>query len=130
MVDSRPWSFKLERLSQTPPKKTRGKRRPNPLPVDQRSHLRPDEYALRIGVSRRVLDAWMKGNLIPYAKIGHLILIDPKAADEAIGRLTRKAKVSQERRREMSTETRLKRDEPVDLAELPAAAKAELGAGV
>jgi hypothetical protein len=83
-------------ITQKPLKKTRGKRRANPLPVDQLSHLRPDEYALRIGVSRRVLDAWMKGHVIPFAKIGHVILIDPKLADAAIAALTRKSKTALE----------------------------------
>jgi hypothetical protein len=74
--------------TKTPPRKGRGKAIPNTLPA---ADLRPDEYARRIGVSRRILDAWMKGNLIPYAKIGHIILIDPNVADAAIGELTRKA---------------------------------------
>ena len=75
--------------TETPNRKGRGKAIPNTLPAAERSYLRPDEYAKRIGISRRKLDWWMKGNLIPYAKIGHIILIDPKLADAAIGELTR-----------------------------------------
>ena len=76
--------------TETLPKKTRGSSILNTLPADERSYLRPDEYARRIGISRRKLDMWMKGNVIPFAKIGHIILIDPKLADAAIGGLTRK----------------------------------------
>jgi hypothetical protein len=74
-----------------PKKRPRGKAIPNTLPEDQRRFLRPDEYARRIGISRRKLDDWMKGNVIPFAKIGHVVLIDPKLADAAIVDLTRKA---------------------------------------
>jgi hypothetical protein len=38
----------------------------------------------------------MKGHLIPFVKVGRIILIDPKAADAAIDGLSRKTKVSQE----------------------------------
>jgi hypothetical protein len=34
----------------------------------------------------------MKKKLIPFVKIGHVILIDPKLADASITELTRKAK--------------------------------------
>jgi hypothetical protein len=83
---------KLSKLSPLPEAvKRRGKAKPKTLPTDQRSYLRPDEYAARAGVSRRTVDAWMKRHLIPYAKIGHVVLIDPKLADAAIGEeLTRK----------------------------------------
>jgi hypothetical protein len=72
-------------------KKGRGKARPNPLPAEKRSHYRPDEYAARIGVSRRILDGWMmKKKIIPYSKIGHIVLIDPELADAAIDEFRRK----------------------------------------
>jgi hypothetical protein len=53
--------------------------------------LRPDEYAASIGISRRVVDGWMKKNVIPFSKIGRIILIDPVKANAAIDELERKA---------------------------------------
>jgi excisionase family DNA binding protein len=74
-----------------PKRRPRGRAIPNPLPIDQRSHLRPDEFAKRVGVSRRILDRWMDQGIIPHVKIGGIILIDPAKANAAIDELARKA---------------------------------------
>jgi excisionase family DNA binding protein len=81
--------FKAEVLPTVPEKKTRV-RKPNTLAFSDRSFLRPDEYAARLGVCRRVINKWIKGNLIPIVKVGRVVLIDPNRADAALSVLTRK----------------------------------------
>jgi excisionase family DNA binding protein len=75
---------------QEPTQKRKRVNRPN-ISTD-RSHLRPAEYAARLGISRSVLDDWMDDGIIPFVKIGNVVLINIALADDALAKLTTYAK--------------------------------------
>ncbi len=47
---------------------------------------RPDQEAVRLGISKRLLSNWTKWKRIPVIKCGRVCLFDPTEVDEALSR--------------------------------------------
>lgn len=59
---------------------------PAGVPSPGKQYHRPREEARRLGISRRQLSNWMKAGIVPYLKLGRLVLFDPIAVDAALTR--------------------------------------------
>jgi len=54
-------------------------------------YLRKDQAANWLGVSERCLEDWQRAKVIPYVKVGRVILFRVDALDRALQRFTIKA---------------------------------------
>lgn len=54
-----------------------------------KKYLRPAQYAQEHSVSLRTLKTWMYNRVVPYIKLGRVVLIDPREADEALQKFKR-----------------------------------------
>jgi hypothetical protein len=54
------------------------------------SYNRPRAEAKRLGISLRQLSNWMSRGVVPYAKIGRAILLDPVKVDAALSKFERR----------------------------------------
>jgi excisionase family DNA binding protein len=69
----------------------RQRRNKKPAQEFESRFLRVIQYADHIGVSERTVRQWMYDGVIPFIKVrGHLVLIDPIKADQALARLERR----------------------------------------
>jgi excisionase family DNA binding protein len=55
------------------------------------NYLRPKELAERLSVSPRQLRQWQHDGVIPFLKIGQMVLFDPAKVAEALSRFERNA---------------------------------------
>ena len=55
-----------------------------------KKYLRKKEQAEKLGISLRTLEWWQEAKLVPFIKIGKVILFDPEAVDKALRRFERK----------------------------------------
>ena len=61
------------------------------LILPSRARVRRDEMALLLSISTRKLDRLVAGRIVPYEKIGRVVLFDPEAVVQALKKYERKA---------------------------------------
>lgn len=64
---------------------------PSAFSLPPRMYLRKDQAANWLGVSERCLEDWQRAKVIPYVKVGRVILFRVDALDRALQRFTIKA---------------------------------------
>jgi len=55
-----------------------------------RKYLRKKEQAAELRISVRTLEEWQQAKMVPFFKIGRIVLFDPEAVDKALRRFERK----------------------------------------